>query len=81
MFAKECDRILGYDLVKKCLFPLDAYVVSCPTCTKNLEWYILYIIGTYINRGQGIDLSLSITVHKGKYISKGVFNIILSSEI
>ena len=26
--------------MKKCLFPLDAYVVSCPTSTKNLEWYL-----------------------------------------
>jgi hypothetical protein len=43
-------------LVKKCLFPIDAYVVSCPTYTKNLRgslikklyfagwssWYVVY---------------------------------------
>ena len=26
--------------MKKILFPLNAQVVSCPTCTKNLEWYL-----------------------------------------
>ena len=31
--------ILVY-VVKKCLFPLDAYVVSCPDCTINLERYL-----------------------------------------
>ena len=30
--------------MKKCLFPIDAYVVSCPTCTKNLGWYLLNIL-------------------------------------
>ena len=24
--------------MKQCLFPLDPYVVSCQTCTKNFEW-------------------------------------------
>ena len=31
-------------LWKKCLFPLDAYVVSCPTCAKNLKWYLILIL-------------------------------------
>ena len=26
--------------MKKCLFPLDTHVVSCPTCAKNLKWYL-----------------------------------------
>jgi hypothetical protein len=26
--------------MKKCLFPLDAYLVSCPTTTKNIEQYL-----------------------------------------
>ena len=26
--------------MKKCLFPLDAYVASCPSCTKILKLYI-----------------------------------------
>jgi hypothetical protein len=26
--------------MNKCLFPLDAYVVLCPTCRRNLEWYL-----------------------------------------
>ena len=30
-------------IVEKCLFPLDAHVVSCPTCAKNLEWYLVSI--------------------------------------
>ena len=30
--------------MKKCLFPLNKDMVSCPTCPKNLEWYL-------INRG------------------------------
>ena len=32
-----------YYLVKKCSFPLDAYVVSCPTRSKNLERTLLRI--------------------------------------
>ena len=31
------------DIVKKQLFPIDAYVVSCPTSTKNLEQYLLLV--------------------------------------
>ena len=30
--------------MKKWWFPISAYVVSCPTCTKNLEWYLMYIL-------------------------------------
>ena len=26
---------------EKSLFPLGAYVVSCPSCTKNLKWYVI----------------------------------------
>ena len=33
-----------HDIVKKWWFPLKAYKVSCPTCTKNLEWYILVLM-------------------------------------
>ena len=25
------------------ILPLDAFVVSCPTYTKNLEWYLTYM--------------------------------------
>ena len=31
-----------HNLVKKCLFSLDAYLVSCPSCTKNVEWYLVH---------------------------------------
>ena len=36
-------RISAHDMTywKNCLFPLDAYVVSCPTCTQILEWYLV----------------------------------------
>ena len=27
--------------MKKCLLPLDQDMVSCPTCSKNLEWYLV----------------------------------------
>ena len=37
------DRSDGdFYLVKKCLFPLDAYMVSCPTRSKNLGLTLLY---------------------------------------
>ena len=29
-----------HDILKKCLFPIDAYVFSCPTQTKNIERYL-----------------------------------------
>ena len=29
--------------MKNWWFPIAAYVVSCPTCTKNLEWYLKHI--------------------------------------
>ena len=29
------------DIVKKCLFLVEACVVSCPACTKNLERYLV----------------------------------------
>jgi len=35
-------RFEWHYLVKTCLFPLDAYMVSCPTLSKNLEWYLLW---------------------------------------
>ena len=28
-------------LVKKLWFLIAAYVVSCPTCTTNIEWYLV----------------------------------------
>ena len=44
------------DGLKKCLFTPDAYVVSSPTCAKNLEWHLLYrefpnntVFGTKVN--------------------------------
>ena len=41
-FGKS-DDYLHY-LVKKCLFPiLDRYVVSCPTCTKDLRRSLVYL--------------------------------------
>ena len=30
---------------EKCLFPIDANAVSCPTQSKNLGWYLLSIHG------------------------------------
>ena len=30
-------------LVKKCLFPIDAYVVWCPTWSKNLGRYLVWV--------------------------------------
>ena len=37
-------------LVKKCLFPLDAYVVSFPTGSKNLE-RTLVLMFTFVIKG------------------------------
>ena len=31
------------DIPNICLFPIDEYVVSCPTRTKNLELYLVII--------------------------------------
>ena len=40
-WKSEFDKVVHevwrwYHLVRKCLFPIDAYMVLCPTCTKNL---------------------------------------------
>ena len=46
-FLKTCPIFvcsLHNYIVKKWWFPLKAYKVSCPTCTKNLEWYILVLM-------------------------------------
>ena len=36
-FGRSDDDMIKW---KKWWFPLDTNVVSCPTCTKNLEWYL-----------------------------------------
>ena len=30
-----------HDLVKKCLYLVDAFIFSCPTHTKNLRWFLI----------------------------------------
>ena len=59
-FLKMCPIFVGsvhyfgqwYYLVKKCLFPLNAYVissvVSCPFSTKNLELYLTKMPRAYM---------------------------------
>ena len=34
---------------EKMMFPTASYVVSCPTCTKNLEWYLMHMYIVYLN--------------------------------
>ena len=36
--------------MKKCLSPIDAHLVSCPTCMKNLEWYLGDVRCSTINK-------------------------------
>ena len=33
-------------LVKRCLFSLDAYMISCPTWSKNLKRYLLHMFSS-----------------------------------
>ena len=42
-FSLISDGLVGVIYVVK-VFPLDAYVVSCPACTKNLERYLANIV-------------------------------------
>ena len=42
-----------HDIVKKCLFPIDAYMVWCPTWSKNLGRYLIQTLITLNSRKQG----------------------------
>ena len=40
-FGKSDDDII---LGEKCFFPIHESVVSCPTCTKNLGWFLVLLL-------------------------------------
>ena len=45
-FLKMCPIFVG-SVWEKCLFPIDAYVVWCPTWSKNLGRYLLQLLTAY----------------------------------
>ena len=61
--------------MKKCLFPLDEYVVSCPTRSKNLERTLVHvhphfheICISYFRLGNNFKV-MKTEVHKNNNIS------------
>ena len=46
IFEELVDDLVGPTMTwdsEKSSFPVEAYVVSCPACTKNLERYLVFL--------------------------------------